>query len=72
MPAVVAAPIARRLGVPLVVTLDSGELTAIDDIGYGLQRRWFDRRALAAALRARGARHRVAPQFMARHDARRR
>ena len=39
------------LGVPVVVTLDSGELTAIDDIGYGLQRRWFDRRAVAAALR---------------------
>jgi glycosyltransferase involved in cell wall biosynthesis len=52
MPAVVCAPIARRLDVPLVVTLDSGELTTIEDIGYGLQRRWLDRRALAFALRA--------------------
>ena len=52
MPAIVGAPIARRLGVPLVVTLDSGELTSIDDIGYGLQRRWIDRRAVAVALGA--------------------
>jgi hypothetical protein len=52
MPAIVCAPIARRLGVPLVVTLDSGELTSIDDIGYGLQRRWIDRRAVAVALGA--------------------
>ena len=65
MPAVVSAPVARRLGVPLVVTLDSGELTAIDDIAYGLQRRWFDRRGIAAAVRA-AARVTVATAFMAR------
>jgi glycosyltransferase involved in cell wall biosynthesis len=52
MPAIVSAPIARRLRVPLVITLDSGELIAIDDIEYGLQRRWFDRRSVAFALRA--------------------
>jgi glycosyltransferase involved in cell wall biosynthesis len=63
MPAVVCAPIARRLDVPLVVTLDSGELTTIEDIGYGLQRRWLDRRALAFALRA-ASRVTVSSRFM--------
>ena len=65
MPAVVATRIATRLGIPLVVTLDSGELTSIDDIRYGLQRRWFDRRAVASALRA-ASRVTVATGFMAR------
>ena len=65
MPAVVSAPIARRLGVPLVVTLDSGEMTSIDDIAYGLQRRWLDRRSVAFAVRA-AARVTVATEFMAR------
>src|SRR3954468_12505443 len=64
-PAIVAAPIARRLGVPLVASFESGELTAIDAIGYGLQRRWFDRRAVAAVL-ASAARITVPTQFMAR------
>jgi glycosyltransferase involved in cell wall biosynthesis len=64
MPAAVSAPIARRLGVPLVVTLDSGEATAIDDIAYGLQRRWFDRRGVGLAVRA-AARVTVATEFMA-------
>jgi glycosyltransferase involved in cell wall biosynthesis len=63
--AIVAAPIARRLGVPLVASFESGELTAIDAIGYGLQRRWFDRRAIAAVL-ASAARITVPTQFMAR------
>ena len=65
MPAVIAAPVATRLGIPLVVTLDSGELTTIDDIRYGLQRRWFDRRAVASALRA-ASRVTVTTGFMAR------
>lgn len=65
MPAIVSTPIATRLGIPAVVTLDSGELTAIDDIRYGLQRRWFDRRALASTLRG-AARVTVATDFMAR------
>ena len=63
-PAIVCAPIARRLRVPLVVTLDSGELAAIGDIGYGMQGRWFDRRAIAGAARA-AARVTVATSFMA-------
>ena len=65
MPAVVSTCIATRLGIPAVVTLDSGELTSIDDIQYGLQRRWFDRRAVASAVRA-AARVTVATEFMAR------
>jgi len=65
IPAIAAAPIARQLGVPIVATLDSGELTSIDDIGYGLQRRWFDREALASAIRA-AARVTVSTHFMAR------
>jgi glycosyltransferase involved in cell wall biosynthesis len=65
MPAIVAAPVARRLAVPLVVTLDSGELTSIDDIGYGLQRRWIDRRAVAFALGA-AARVTVSTSYMSR------
>ena len=46
----VAAAAARRLGVPSVVTCDSGEFAAIPDIDYGLQIRWRQRRAVAAAL----------------------
>ena len=65
MPAVVSTGIAMRLGIPAVVTLDSGELASIADIRYGLQRRWFDRRALASVLRA-AARVTVATDFMAR------
>ncbi len=65
MPAVVSTPIATSAGIPAVVTLDSGELTSIDDIRYGLQRRWFDRRSIASAIRA-AARVTVATEFMAR------
>jgi glycosyltransferase involved in cell wall biosynthesis len=65
MPAIVSTPIAMRLGVPALVSLDSGELTSIDDIHYGLQRRWFDRWAIASALRV-AARVTVATEFMAR------
>jgi glycosyltransferase involved in cell wall biosynthesis len=43
----------RRLGVPVVVTLDGGELVALRDIGYGLQCGWRSR--LAAAIAIRGA-----------------
>jgi glycosyltransferase involved in cell wall biosynthesis len=65
IPAIVSAPIARRLAIPLVVTLDSGELTSIDDLGYGLQRRWIDRRAIAFAVGA-AARVTVSTSYMSR------
>jgi glycosyltransferase involved in cell wall biosynthesis len=47
----VAAAAGRRLGIPSVVTCDSGEFTAIPEIEYGLQIRWRQRRAVAAALK---------------------
>ena len=47
----VAAAAARRLGVPSVVTCDSGEFTAIPEIDYGLQIRWRQRAAVSAALK---------------------
>jgi glycosyltransferase involved in cell wall biosynthesis len=65
IPAAVTVRAARTLGVPAVVTLDSGELTAIDEIGYGLQRRWFDRRVVDGVLRG-AARVTVCTEFMAR------
>ena len=66
MPAgVVSVPVGRRLGVPVVVTLSSGELVSHEDIRYGLQRRWLDRRAIADVMRY-AARLIVATDFMAR------
>ena len=65
MPAMVAAAVAASRHVPLIVTLDSGELVGIADIGYGLQRRWIDRRSLALAM-DRAARVTVSTEFMAR------
>ena len=65
MPAAVSTRVGPRLRVPVVVTLDSGELTSIDDIAYGLQRRWVDRRAVASAVRG-AARVTVSTTFMAR------
>ena len=47
----VTAAAGRRLGIPSVVTCDSGEFTAIPEIDYGLQIRWRQRRAVAAALK---------------------
>src|SRR4051794_2152465 len=64
IPAAVAAPAVASLRMPLVATFDSGELTAIDDIAYGLQRRWIDRRAVASVVR-HAARVTVGTQFMA-------
>ena len=74
MPAgLVTVPLGRRLGVPVVVTLSSGELVAHEDIRYGLQRHWLDRRAIAGVIR-HAARLTVDTCFMARlvaaHDAR--
>ena len=51
MPGVVATAVGRRVSLPVIVTIDSGELVALEDIQYGLQRRWIDRRALARTLR---------------------
>ena len=60
----VAAAAARRLGVPLIVTADSGEWTSLPEIEYGLQRRWLDRHAVRAAMRG-AARVTVCTEFMA-------
>jgi glycosyltransferase involved in cell wall biosynthesis len=68
MPAVFSTRIGRRLGVPVVITLDSGELVSLGDIGYGLQRRWIDRRAIARAI-ASAARITVSTDYMARMPA---
>jgi len=66
MPAgVVTTEVATRHRVPSIVTLDSGECVAIEDIDYGLQRRWRDRRAIATAIR-RAGRVTVATDYMAR------
>ena len=64
MPGIVATRVGRDLGIPVIVTLDSGELVAIDDIGYGLQRRWIDRRMVAGML-GRAARVTVCTQYQA-------
>ncbi len=64
VPAIVAAQVAPRVRVPLVATFDSGELVRLDDIEYGLQRRWIDRRALRAAI-GRAQVVTVPTQFMA-------
>jgi glycosyltransferase involved in cell wall biosynthesis len=56
---------ARRLGVPSVVTCSSGEWVSLPAIGYGLHRRWFDRRAVAAIAR-NATRVNVPSQYMAR------
>jgi glycosyltransferase involved in cell wall biosynthesis len=65
MPGVAATAAGRRLSLPVVVTIDSGELVAFEDIQYGLQRRWIDRRAIARALRA-AARVTVTTEVMKR------
>jgi glycosyltransferase involved in cell wall biosynthesis len=61
----VATDIAARLGVPAVVTFDSGEFVSLPDIEYGLQRRWIDRRAIARTAR-RARRITVCSEYMAR------
>ena len=47
----VASAAGRRLGVPTVTTLDSGEFVSIAEIGYGLQRTWRQRLAVAATIK---------------------
>ena len=49
-----AATAGRRLGIPSVVTLDSGEFVALPDLGYGpygLQHHWRQRLAVAITSR---------------------
>ena len=47
LPAGLAATLAgRRLGVPSVVTCDSGEFVALPEIGYGAQGSWRDRKSV--------------------------
>jgi glycosyltransferase involved in cell wall biosynthesis len=47
----VASAVGRRLGIPSVVTCDSGEFVQIPDIAYGSQLHWRQRLAVAATLR---------------------
>ena len=47
----VAGCVGRTLGVPVVVTCDSGEFVTCPDIGYGQQSQWRGRLAVAAATR---------------------
>jgi glycosyltransferase involved in cell wall biosynthesis len=68
VPAALTTAIGAQARVPVVVTLDSGELVSFPDIAYGLQRRWIDRRALARAI-ANAARVTVCTDFMARRPA---
>ena len=60
-----AALAARRLSVPSVVTMDSGEFVALPDIGYGLQRLTRHRLAIAATTRL-ATRVTVCSHFQAR------
>jgi len=50
-----AALAGRLLGVPVLVSLAGGELVALPDIGYGDQRRPWERLKIAAALRLASA-----------------
>jgi glycosyltransferase involved in cell wall biosynthesis len=64
MPAgALATDAGHGLRIPVVATLDSGELVALDDIGYGLQRRWIDRHVVAAVIQ-RAARITVTTTYM--------
>jgi glycosyltransferase involved in cell wall biosynthesis len=52
MPAgLVAGCAGRRLGIPVVLTADSGEFVALEEIGYGLQRKRRHRLAVRTATR---------------------
>jgi glycosyltransferase involved in cell wall biosynthesis len=48
---VVTALAGRKLGIPVVVTADSGEFVALPEIDYGQQRQWQHRLAVALATR---------------------
>jgi glycosyltransferase involved in cell wall biosynthesis len=63
LPASVAVAVAETLKIPSIVTADSGEWVSLPEIGYGLQRHWRDRRAVATAMRG-AAVVTVCTQFM--------
>lgn len=65
LPASVAVAVAQSLKIPSIATADSGEWVSLPDIGYGLQRHWRDRRAVAVAMRA-ATTVTVCTQFMQR------
>ena len=46
----VTTSIARTLDVPVIVTANAGEFVANDEIGYGFQRRWLDRRLIRQTM----------------------
>ena len=60
---IVAVRVGRSAHIPVVVTLDSGELVALDDLRYGLQRRWIDRCAIDTIQRG-AARLTVSTEYM--------
>ena len=49
---ILAATVAYRLGIPSLVTFDSGELTSSPEISYGLQRTWRGRLQVRIATAA--------------------
>jgi glycosyltransferase involved in cell wall biosynthesis len=51
LPGVSTVRVARQLGIPSIVTADSGEWVSLPEIRYGLQRRRRDRVVLAGAMR---------------------
>ena len=65
LPGAAAVAVARQLRIPSIVTANSGEWVAMPEIGYGLQRRWMDRRAVRFAMRGADA-VTVCTQFMQR------
>lgn len=69
VPAMITTQVVRGAGVPVVATFNSGEFVALEDIGYGLQRRWIDRRAIARTMRD-AAHITVGTHFMAAFTAR--
>lgn len=60
----VATAAGRSLGLPVIVTADSGEFVADKDIAYGFQRRRIDRRLIAETM-SRAARVTVCTHHMA-------
>lgn len=69
-PGALAVFAGRILGTPVVVGLADGELCALPEIGYGLERQWRGR--LLAAVALRGAQRLTAPSEFAAKQARER